>query len=680
LREHVIHAIERGADLSARVAVRVGTGLCAGGAAVFAATTQTDSHRVWAVLAALGYFAAFTTARRVTDSGWSALRVAGIWATLVPTGLLVLFQIRQPEVGVVERSAQILLETGSPYLSAPAELIDVNPYPPGMALFGLPRQLFGDSVLGDARLWFLGVFILSLAAASLLARPHLPSAGAPSDGSIRALLEHPHALMWAVLARPLVALHGSVGGHELPVIGLVCLGFALAARSRPAAAGIVLGVAALLKQTAWPAVAVTVMLLAAVAGATAAWRCALIAVGTIGAVLLPVLLGPGGSSSLAQLAGFPLAAGQFVSPAASPTPGVWLANAGPAGRSLGLAVLTAAILGIATWLIRRPPRDLARATVTLALAETVALLVLPTSRFGYLVFPAVLLLWTAYIWQPSTDRMEVPIEILAHPAATTRRARSIAQVLSGAAPHAWFIEREVTGLRRLVGPGDVCLDVGAEYGLYTWTLADLVGPEGHVHAVEPQPGLARFLRAGRRALRAGNVTVHQVALSDTVGTGTLSRPSRGPFPVHGRAFLADNATGLGLNEEFGRHHEIQVTLSTLDALVDELGLEQVDFIKADIEGAEAALLAGAQRTLQTQHPALMLEVEEGHLARLSSSTRQLLESLRELGYEPYCWSGTAWLPRTSASPQRNVLFLPGREAWQQSPGNKPALVTGVQGR
>ena len=76
--------------------------------------------------------------------------------------------------------------------------------------------------------------------------------------------------------------------------------------------------------------------------------------------------------------------------------------------------------------------------------------------------------------------------------------------------------------RVLESPGSVCVDVGAEFGLYTWTLAGLVGPTGHVHAVEPQPGLARLVDAERALLGAGHVTVHRGALGAAAGVGALS--------------------------------------------------------------------------------------------------------------------------------------------------------------
>lgn len=79
--------------------------------------------------------------------------------------------------------------------------------------------------------------------------------------------------------------------------------------------------------------------------------------------------------------------------------------------------------------------------------------------------------------------------------ATPHRLRAVARILRAAAPHVWFLEAEVAALREFVPSGAVCLDVGAEYRLYTWPLADLAGPAGHVHAIEPQPGPAHFVRA-----------------------------------------------------------------------------------------------------------------------------------------------------------------------------------------
>jgi FkbM family methyltransferase len=238
-------------------------------------------------------------------------------------------------------------------------------------------------------------------------------------------------------------------------------------------------------------------------------------------------------------------------------------------------------------------------------------------------------------------------------------ARSLSRVLRAAAPHAWFLEDEVAGLAEHVRPGAVCLDVGAEYGLYTWTLAGLVGPAGHVHAVEPQPGPSSFVESTRRLLRAGNVTVHRTALGAASGGGVLALPRRRLLPVHGRAFLTTGADGLGSNAEFARHEDVPVAVTTVDDLVGTLGLGHLDLVKVDIEGAEARLLDGAAGTLAAFRPVLMLELEDRHLARFGTTVARVVDGLEAAGYLARTWDrACGWVPRRPDDGRRNVLFLP----------------------
>jgi len=249
------------------------------------------------------------------------------------------------------------------------------------------------------------------------------------------------------------------------------------------------------------------------------------------------------------------------------------------------------------------------------------------------------------------------------PASTSRRLALTAEALRFGARHFAFVEKEILGLSDWVAPGAVAIDIGAEYGLYAWTLADLVGADGQVVVVEPQPGLARALRRNARLLGAVNVEVRSLALSDVTGEGSLSQPQRGGLPVHGRTFLADDTSGLGSNAEFSAHRSISVPVETLDNLVSELGLERVDFIKADVEGAEARLLAGGAETLRRFRPTLLVELEDRHLSRFDTTVAAVVEWLAGFGYttshwEPWTRGGAgSWLPGIAPGlAGRNVLF------------------------
>jgi FkbM family methyltransferase len=252
-----------------------------------------------------------------------------------------------------------------------------------------------------------------------------------------------------------------------------------------------------------------------------------------------------------------------------------------------------------------------------------------------------------------------PVEQAVRATAGIGPAGSLSRVLRAAAPRTWFLEDEVAGLAEHVRPGAVCLDVGAEYGLYTWAMAGLVGPAGHVHAVEPQPGPSAFVDVTRRLLRAGNVTVHRTALGATAGGGVLALPRRGLLPVHGRAFLTTGASGLGSNTEFGRHDDVPVAVTTVDDLVGALGLDRLDVVKVDIEGAEARLLSGARGTLAGFRPVLMLELEDRHLARFGTGVDRVVAGLQSDGYVARTWDvARGWVPRRPDDGRRNVLFVP----------------------
>lgn len=225
------------------------------------------------------------------------------------------------------------------------------------------------------------------------------------------------------------------------------------------------------------------------------------------------------------------------------------------------------------------------------------------------------------------------------------------------------MEKEILGLIEIVGPGAVCLDVGAEFGLYTHVLADLVGPDGAVHAFEPQRGAHRALDAGVRAAGLHQVHLHRLALGAAAGTATLSVPRRRGLPVHGRAFVTAGAHGEGPNREFADRRHETVALTTLDTAVAALGLHRVTLIKADVEGAESALVDGAAATLKDHRPHLLLEIEDRHTRKYGVTATELFERLTtELGYRARTWAPSPtnrWRGVTEITDtERNYLFSP----------------------
>ncbi|MCI3933581.1 glycosyltransferase 87 family protein [Streptomyces sp. AN091965] len=360
-------------------------------ALAFPLVSTLATHRAWGLSAAAGYAGAALAAWWLPRPRARALSlgcaVAG--AVVVPLALFLLTGHGQSEVGVIERSGVLLVHRASPYLTDPRTVGEYTPYLPGMALFGLPRALFGDAtlplrVLGDARLWCAGVFLVCLRAgfACLAARPgtaHTPRAAYRTG-------------LAALLASPVVALPLCVSGVDLPLAGLCCLGLALAARDRPVAAGLALAAACALKWTAWPAVAVAAALLGNVSGTRAALRCAGTAVAGAVAVALPsALLTPG--PMVRQVLAFPTGRGDVPTPAASPLPGRLLADLGPLGWYAAVALLLCGGAAVAATLVLRPPATAVAAADRLAAGLCTAFLLAPAGRFGYLALPVLLVVW-----------------------------------------------------------------------------------------------------------------------------------------------------------------------------------------------------------------------------------------------------------------------------------------------
>lgn len=244
--------------------------------------------------------------------------------------------------------------------------------------------------------------------------------------------------------------------------------------------------------------------------------------------------------------------------------------------------------------------------------------------------------------------------------ASTRRLRLVGRALDRLSRARSPVEPELVAVAGLLRPGAVCCDVGAAFGLYTLAFAGRVGPTGRVLSFEPLPGPNAVLQRAVRAAGAHNVEVLRTALAEVPRRGTMSLPRRHRLPVHGRAFVTDRATGLGSNAEFPDEQRLDVAVTTLDRVVDARGLARLDLIKVDVEGAEPAVLAGAERTLRRFRPAVMLEIEARHLARFRTDPAAVVAHLTERGYRMSRLRDGRWCRVEEVTDAaRNYLFTPG---------------------
>jgi len=186
---------------------------------------------------------------------------------------------------------------------------------------------------------------------------------------------------------------------------------------------------------------------------------------------------------------------------------------------------------------------------------------------------------------------------------------------------------------RLLQPGDVAVDVGANIGLYTLLFSQLVGPEGRVHSFEPAPENVRRLRVNLLLNDAANVEVREAAVFSREGSVTLNLfdPHLGGWHSLGRPELPDPFTP-GSTIAPGRAIEVEAV--TLDGYAAAVGLEQIALLKVDAEGAEPDVLAGATGLLERRAiAAILFEVSLPQAESLGHEPSEPFEQLEHLGYE-----------------------------------------------
>jgi FkbM family methyltransferase len=182
-------------------------------------------------------------------------------------------------------------------------------------------------------------------------------------------------------------------------------------------------------------------------------------------------------------------------------------------------------------------------------------------------------------------------------------------------------ERDVTALfRSRLRSGMSVIDIGANIGYFTLLAASIVGPQGRVLAIEPNPRNVRLLEASRRANDFRHVTIAQTAAGRETGLLILntsySNGTTSDLPADLAQFFAAEA----------------VPAIRLDLLLDRD--TPVDFIKIDVEGAEYNALLGGEATIRRWRPLLVSEFSPSLMPGISHiSGEDYLRWLIDLGYD-----------------------------------------------
>jgi FkbM family methyltransferase len=237
-------------------------------------------------------------------------------------------------------------------------------------------------------------------------------------------------------------------------------------------------------------------------------------------------------------------------------------------------------------------------------------------------------------------------------------------------------------MHRLIDPGEMVVDVGANVGYLTSLAAARLGPAGTVLAFEPHPFVFDMLNGNVERWRGkgvATVETHRAALSERTGTAELDAGDT--FHANmGLAALSDGAAPAG-------HETFTVDVLRLD---DVIGDRTVGLLKIDVEGHEPEVLRGATELLaggrvrdvifedHNPYPDASTEIVEGAGYRLFALSNDLfgvnIGTAAERGEMPE-WPGPSYL--ATRDPERAIARLKPR-GWQVK-GIGPSLPFGRRG-
>jgi len=179
--------------------------------------------------------------------------------------------------------------------------------------------------------------------------------------------------------------------------------------------------------------------------------------------------------------------------------------------------------------------------------------------------------------------------------------------------------------------GKVLYDIGAHIGYHTLMFARYSGPQGKVVAFEPNPtNVARIEDNLALNPDLGNhITIKTCALSDQGGTTTFVSSADIESGISSGGFV-ERASTLWEKSDYIEKTgftKSEVTVSTIDDLVENSLTPAPDLLKIDVEGAEGLVLAGGIKTIKTHRPLIIVECHS------INATYETMRLLADLGYQ-----------------------------------------------
>jgi FkbM family methyltransferase len=185
--------------------------------------------------------------------------------------------------------------------------------------------------------------------------------------------------------------------------------------------------------------------------------------------------------------------------------------------------------------------------------------------------------------------------------------------------------------------GETAIDIGANFGLYSYYLSRAVGESGKVFAFEPVPFTAATFELVARLLRFRSVELVAKGCGDRAGELTFTVPIQDSGAIiTGLVHMGqrnDDRDGRARHARFEKTKEIRCEVVVLDDYLGEL--RDVSFIKCDIEGADLFAMRGATKIIERHHPTIVCEINPWFVEGFGLTVGELVGFFTQRGYQLY---------------------------------------------
>ncbi len=192
-----------------------------------------------------------------------------------------------------------------------------------------------------------------------------------------------------------------------------------------------------------------------------------------------------------------------------------------------------------------------------------------------------------------------------------------------------FFELEMEILPELLGENfNLGIDMGANYGAYTFFLSKLGNQDIKIFSFEPIPRTYKILLRVIKKFNLKNVEPVNMALGNEEGHINMTIPNN----MTGLAHIYSEREKKG--DESQRIKKARIgKLDNFDNILNK----KVDFIKCDVEGKELDVLKGAVRTIENSKPIILCEIEQRHAQKYGIDANESLSFLLKRGYKAFIY-------------------------------------------